>query len=182
MFPTVIDSTVTTTGYQYKHTFRCPNRYDLIVSDIVKLECKELDNDLNRGKQARSVMPLGEFFLSSPGMNESTFQKDIPDRPMAPRTLNQLNFSFTRDSTSTKEADETGDINRKPYNFRGVRWFIKLAVKTLEIPNVMHGFDQNKQPKFAEVNIANFKAAVQSMQNSNDIPNYAIFGQRRGWY
>jgi len=180
-FPTVVDSVISTKTYQ--SVFRCPNRFDLVVSDIVRLECEDLDSDLNRGKSAKSVMPLGEFFLSSPGMNESTFQKDIPDRPMVPRTLNNLQFKFTRDSLSTDKEDEEGGGEKVEYNFRGVRWFIKLAVKTLEIPNVMQGFYKNKETKPTEVKLSNSKVAVQtlnkgvsSMQTSN-IPSYPTWDQ-----
>ena len=114
----------------YKNHLLCPYRYDLIVGDIVTLRCPELDSYLNRGHESDNVMPLGEFFLSSPGMNESTFQKDIPDRPIAPpMSLNTLSLQFQRDNAGSNVSEKVN------YNFRGVRWFIKVAIKTLEIPS-----------------------------------------------
>ena len=112
----------------YGQLFKCPFRYDLLVSDIITVRCEELDSLLNRGHESESIMPLGEFFLASPGMNETTFQKTIPDRPIAPPiALNRLSLRFTRKNTGSNTNQEVD------YNFRGVRWFVKVAIKTLEI-------------------------------------------------
>tara|TARA_X000001036_G_C20620270_1_gene782770 strand:+ start:284 stop:1492 length:1209 start_codon:yes stop_codon:yes gene_type:complete len=117
-------------GGVYKKSVRCPNRYNLVVSDLVVLRCDELDARLNREQTGKFVMPLAEFFLSSPGMNESTFQKAIPDRPIAPPVpLSQLTLRFTRENTGSNVGQTMN------YDFRGIRWFIKIAVKTLEFPS-----------------------------------------------
>ena len=114
----------------YLETIKCPFRYNLIVSDLVVLRCDELDSRLNREQTGTHIMPLAEFFLASPGMNETTFQKAIPDRPIAPPVpLSQLSLRFTREN-SGNDLGATVD-----YNFRGIRWFIRIAVKTLEFPS-----------------------------------------------
>ena len=123
-----IDDTANTGTYL--QTVACPFRYNLVVSDLVVLRCDELDSRLNREQTGAHVMPLAEFFLASPGMNESTFQKAIPDRPIAPPIpLSHLSLRFTRENTGS-DLGSTMD-----YDFRGIRWFIKIAVKTLEFPS-----------------------------------------------
>ena len=122
----VLNSTKQTNTYA--QSVECPFRYDLVVSDLISLRCEELDGLINRGHESSNIMPLGEFFLASPGMNESTFQKSIPDRPIAPPIeLNSMSFRFTRENTG----NNVGSV--MDYNFRGVKWFLKIAIKTLEI-------------------------------------------------
>uniref|UniRef100_A0A6C0F9E0 Uncharacterized protein n=1 Tax=viral metagenome TaxID=1070528 RepID=A0A6C0F9E0_9ZZZZ len=155
----------------YRRLLRCPYRYDLIVGDIVMLRCPELDSYLNRGHESDNVMPLGEFFLSSPGMNESTFQKDIPDRPIAPpMSLNTLTLQFQRDNAGS-------NVNEKVnYNFRGVRWFIKVAIKTLEIPSASSlstsSKSSNHMNSITEVP-ENIGALTDGFRNTN------LYGSRR---
>jgi len=123
---TLVPGALTTTTYA--NIAKCPYRYDLIVSDVVTVRCEEIDSLLNRGNDSVGMMPLGEFFLSSPAMQESSFQKAIPDRPIAPPVpLNSLTLKFTRSNTGSNEG-ATMD-----YKFRGIRWFVKVAIKTLEI-------------------------------------------------
>ena len=123
---TLAGRVLTTTTYA--NIAKCPYRYDLIVSDVVTVRCEEMDSLLNRGNDSVGMMPLGEFFLSSPAMQESSFQKAIPDRPIAPPVpLNSLTLKFTRSNTGSNEG-ATMD-----YKFRGIRWFVKVAIKTLEI-------------------------------------------------
>jgi len=125
----VLNSTVQDTG-GYEQAILCPFRYDLVVSDLISLRCQELDGLLNRGHESSNIMPMGEFFLASPGMNESTFQKAIPDRPIAPPIeINTMSLRFTRENTGS----DVGTI--MDYNFRGVKWFLKIAIKTLEVPS-----------------------------------------------
>lgn len=124
------ENTSNAQGGHYKYSVRCPFRYNLVVSDVVVLRCDELDSRLNREQTGTFIMPLAEFFLSSPGMNESTFQKAIPDRPIAPPIpLSHLSLRFTRENSGS----EPGRI--MDYDFRGIKWFIKIAVKTLEFPS-----------------------------------------------
>jgi len=124
---TILGSGALTTT-TYANIAKCPYRYDLIVSDVVTVRCEEMDSLLNRGNDSVGMMPLGEFFLSSPAMQESSFQKAIPDRPIAPPVpLNSLTLKFTRSNTGSNEG-ATMD-----YKFRGIRWFVKVAIKTLEI-------------------------------------------------
>ena len=127
---TIVDNGVLSKSIYHK-SFKAPYRYDLVVGDVVILKCPELDSYLNRGHEGTdNIMPLGEFFLSSPGMNESTFQKDIPDRPIAPpMSLTSLTLNFKRENTGSNILDLID------YNFRGVQWYIKLSIKTLEIPS-----------------------------------------------
>tara|TARA_B100000902_G_scaffold399792_1_gene472569 strand:- start:6615 stop:7781 length:1167 start_codon:yes stop_codon:yes gene_type:complete len=141
-----VDETASTGTYLQVVT--CENRYNLVVSDVVTLSCTDIDNRLNRGNTSPFVMPLAEFFLASPGMNESTFQKAIPDRPMQPQALSSLNLHFTRLNTSSKD-----DRSTVPYKFRGIKWFLKVAVKTLEYPAATA---ENKE-SFANVNVSGFK-------------------------
>ena len=123
---TLAGRVLTTTTYA--NIAKCPYRYDLIVSDVVTVRCEELDSLLNRGNDSVGMMPLGEFFLSSPAMQESSFQKAIPDRPIAPPvSLNSLTLKFTRSNTGSNEGATM------EYKFRGIRWFVKVAIKTLEI-------------------------------------------------
>tara|TARA_X000001036_G_scaffold127399_1_gene120565 strand:+ start:18067 stop:19257 length:1191 start_codon:yes stop_codon:yes gene_type:complete len=124
------ENTSNANGGNYKYSVRCPYRYNLVVSDLVVLRCDELDSRLNREQTGAHIMPLAEFFLSSPGMNESTFQKAIPDRPIAPPIpLSHLSLRFTRENSGS----DIGQV--MDYDFRGIRWFIKIAVKTLEFPS-----------------------------------------------
>ena len=123
---TLAGRVLTTTTYA--NIAKCPYRYDLIVSDVVTVRCEEIDSLLNRGNDSVGMMPLGEFFLSSPAMNETSFQKAIPDRPIAPPvSLNSLTLKFTRSNTGSNEGATM------EYKFRGIRWFVKVAIKTLEI-------------------------------------------------
>ena len=166
---TVVNSTLT--PKTYKKLLRCPYRYDLIVGDIVMLRCPELDSYLNRGHESDNVMPLGEFFLSSPGMNESTFQKDIPDRPIAPpMSLNTLSLQFQRDNAGSNVSEKVN------YNFRGVRWFIKVAIKTLEIPSASSLSTRSKSSNYmnsvTEVP-ENIGALTDGFRNTN------LYGPRR---
>jgi len=166
---TVVNSTLS--GKTYKKLLRCPYRYDLIVGDIVMLRCPELDSYLNRGHESDNVMPLGEFFLSSPGMNESTFQKDIPDRPIAPpMSLNTLSLQFQRDNAGSNVSEKVN------YNFRGVRWFIKVAIKTLEIPSASSLSTRSKSSNYmnsvTEVP-ENIGALTDGFRNTN------LYGPRR---
>lgn len=166
---TVVNSTLS--EKTYKKLLRCPYRYDLIVGDIVMLRCPELDSYLNRGHESDNVMPLGEFFLSSPGMNESTFQKDIPDRPIAPpMSLNTLSLQFQRDNAGSNVSEKVN------YNFRGVRWFIKVAIKTLEIPSASSLSTRSKSSNYmnsvTEVP-ENIGALTDGFRNTN------LYGPRR---
>ena len=123
---TLVSGALLTTTYD--NIAKCPYRYDLIVSDVVTVRCEELDSLLNRGNDSVGMMPLGEFFLSSPAMNEASFKKTIPDRPIAPPVpLNSLTLKFTRSNTGSNEG------GTMEYKFRGIRWFVKVAIKTLEI-------------------------------------------------
>ena len=139
----VLNSTDQSSTYKFTAAIESPYRYDLVVSDLISLRCEELDGLLNRGHESANIMPLGEFFLASPGMNESTFQKAIPDRPIAPPIeLNTMSFRFTRENTG----NNVGEIME--YNFRGVKWFLKIAIKTLEISSqtAIDGSLQNNGP------------------------------------
>lgn len=141
-----VDETASTGTYL--QVVKCENRYNLVVSDVVTLSCSDIDNRLNRGNTSQYVMPLAEFFLASPGMNESTFQKAIPDRPMQPQALSSLNLHFTRLNTSSKD-----DRSTVPYKFRGIKWFLKVAIKTLEYAAAT----AENQESFTNVNVSGFK-------------------------
>lgn len=107
------------------HYLEFPNRYDLVVSDVVLLQSGDIDTSLTRGNTATNFVPLAEFFLASPGMNDQYSNMDTPYRYFSPiASLDRLNLSFTRSSEYNKETKQV------PYNFRGIRWYLKLAIKT----------------------------------------------------
>ena len=135
----VLNYTESVTVDTYAHGKMCENRYDLVVTDSIMLRCEELDRELKRGYQTESVMPLYDFFMSSPGME--AFQKVIPDRPInPPLSLETFSLNFTR--------KKRGDT-RQDYNFRGIDWHLKLKIKTLEMPSSIDG-DTNKQTVIIE--------------------------------
>jgi len=109
------------------HIIEFPNRYDLVVSDVVLLQAGDLDTSITRGKTGSHFLPLAEFFLASPGMTEQYSNMDTPYRYFSPvASLDKLNLSFTR------ESEHNGKVERIPYLFRGIKWYLKLAIKTTE--------------------------------------------------
>ena len=103
------------------------NRFDLVVSDVVLLNSGDIDTSLTRGNTASNFLPLAEFFLASPGMNDQYSNMDTPYRYFSPiASLDKLNLSFSRGS------EQNGTTEQVPYNFRGIRWYVKLAIKTKE--------------------------------------------------
>lgn len=138
----VLSSTATMTlnGTEYNHVIRCPYRYDLVVSDVLYLNCPELEPHINRGRQSshhittlnslvsrHTLQPLATFIHSSPGINEQDYRQEIPSRRFHPiASLEKMTLRYSRDS---------GNITKPTtaYNFRGIRWCLKIAVKTREI-------------------------------------------------
>ena len=137
----------------YKHGIRCPYRYDLVVSDILYLNCPELEPHINRGRKSSHVIttfnslvsrhtlqPLATFIHSSPGIGEQDYRQEIPSRRFHPiSTLEKMTLRFSRDS---------GNITKPtaPYNFRGIRWCLKIAIKTREIDSYDAGEETFTQP------------------------------------
>ena len=117
----------------------CENRYDLSsTSDPLTITCKEIDREVKRGYNDNSVIPLAEIFLGTVGSMDLN-QKLLPDRPInPPLTLNRLTLNFNRPDRSNN------NNNLRPYKFRGVRWYLKLAIKTLEMPSSIEAI--NKAP------------------------------------
>lgn len=108
-----------------------PNRYDLVVSDVILLNCKELDTTINRGRNSSNFLPLAEFFLQAPGMTEQYYQITTPYRYFSPiSSIDKLSLRFSR------ESEQMGLVNRMNYNFRGIKWYIKLAIKTKEFSSI----------------------------------------------
>jgi len=117
-------------GYDV-HALTFPNRYDLVVSDVILLNCKELDTTINRGRNSSNFLPLAEFFLTAPGMTEQYYQITTPYRYFSPiSSIEKLSMSFSR------ESEQLGLVNRMKYNFRGIKWYIKLAIKTKEFSSI----------------------------------------------
>uniref|UniRef100_A0A6C0KCY1 Uncharacterized protein n=1 Tax=viral metagenome TaxID=1070528 RepID=A0A6C0KCY1_9ZZZZ len=105
-----------------------PNRYDLVVSDVILLSCEDLDTSITRGRNSDNFLKLAEFFLQSPGMTENYSNMPIPYRHFANpiASLEKMDLKFTRES-------EHGEVvDRLPYNFRGIKWYLKVAIKTKE--------------------------------------------------
>lgn len=113
------------------HTLEFPNRYDLIVSDVILLNCQELDTIINRGRNSSNFLGLAEFFLQAPGMTEQYYQITTPYRYFSPiSSIDKLSLRFSR------ESEQMGLVNRMNYNFRGIKWYIKLAIKTKEFSSI----------------------------------------------
>ena len=127
------------TTYSYGKAVFCENRYDLSsTSDPLTITCKEIDREVKRGYNDNSVIPLAEIFLGTVGSMDLN-QKLLPDRPInPPLTLNRLTLNFNRPDRSNN------NNNLRPYKFRGVRWYLKLAIKTLEMPSSIEAI--NKAP------------------------------------
>ena len=123
----------------YGNAVFCENRYDLSsTSDPLTITCKEIDREVKRGYNDNSVIPLAEIFLGTVGSMDLN-QKLLPDRPInPPLTLNRLTLNFNRPDRSNN------NNNLRPYKFRGVRWYLKLAIKTLEMPSSIEAI--NKAP------------------------------------
>ena len=119
---------------QYGEAVFCENRYDLSsTSDPLTITCEEIDRELKRGYNDKSVIPLAEIFLGMTG-GMSLNQKIVPDRPInPPLTLSRFTLRFNRPDRSNDGG------NLRLYKFRGVRWYLKLAIKTLEMPSSIEG-------------------------------------------
>ena len=118
----------------YGHAVFCENRYDLSsTSDPLTITCEEIDRELKRGYNDKSVIPLAEIFLGITGGMDLN-QKIVPDRPInPPLTLSRFTLRFNRPDRS----NDAGNL--RLYKFRGVRWYLKLAIKTLEMPSSIEG-------------------------------------------
>lgn len=118
----------------YGHAVFCENRYDLSsTSDPLTITCEEIDRELKRGYNDKSVIPLAEIFLGITGGMDLN-QKIVPDRPInPPLTLSRFTLRFNRPDRSNDGG------NLRLYKFRGVRWYLKLAIKTLEMPSSIEG-------------------------------------------
>ena len=118
----------------YGHSVFCENRYDLSsTSDPLTITCEEIDRELKRGYNDKSVIPLAEIFLGITGGMDLN-QKIVPDRPInPPLTLSRFTLRFNRPDRSNDGG------NLRLYKFRGVRWYLKLAIKTLEMPSSIEG-------------------------------------------
>jgi len=123
---------ITTTNYV--QAVFCENRYDLSsTSDPLTITCEEIDRELKRGYNDKSVIPLAEIFLGITGGMDLN-QKIVPDRPInPPLTLSRFTLRFNRPDRSNDGG------NLRLYKFRGVRWYLKLAIKTLEMPSSIEG-------------------------------------------
>jgi len=140
-------------GETYKHVIRCPYRYDLVVSDVLYLNCPELEPHINRGRQSSHIIttfnslvsrhtlqPLATFIHSSPGIGEQDYRQEIPSRRFHPiASLEKMTLRYSRDS---------GNVSKPtlPYNFRGIRWCLKIAIKTREIDS----YDPEEQESFTQ--------------------------------
>jgi len=127
-------------GEYYNSVIRSPYRYDLVVSDVLYLNCPELEPHINRGRQASHIIttsnslvsrhtlqPLATFIHSSPGINEQDYRQEIPSRRFHPiASVEKMTLRFSRD---------TGNLVKPTalYKFRGIRWCLKIAIKTREI-------------------------------------------------
>ena len=111
----------TATSVSPNFTLEPPNRYFLSGTDVIIIECTELDTQLNSGMSASNAMPLGVLYLDSIGTTNERFDLQRTTRYFSPiASLSRMTLKFKRPSLQYY------------YNFHGLNWNLQLEFKCIE--------------------------------------------------